>query len=58
MEIKNSPDFKVKRVKSVSLIEIIEIKTILGEGTEDDPIHEQILYWTKEGKLVGSLLIN
>lgn len=39
--------------RSVQLVEVIEVKTSAGKGTENDPIRIITEYWSKDGVLLA-----
>lgn len=39
-----------KKIKSVKLIYAIEVKSLEGDGTENDPFRIETSHWTLEGK--------
>lgn len=40
-------------VRKVKVITVIEIKTIAGEGTSDDPTRNITQYWDMDGNLLA-----
>ena len=34
-------------------VTVIKTVTVVGTGTENDPVRQIIQYWTSEGKLIG-----
>lgn len=45
-----------KRIKSAKLIYVIEVKTLEGSGTEEDPYRIETSYWDIEGGMLCALL--
>lgn len=43
------------RIKDISMEEVVVVKTIEGEGTEDSPYYCIYSYWTKGGKKIGEI---
>lgn len=43
----------MKGIRSVEVIEIIKTKTVVGDGTKENPVKEVIQYWDKNGKLIS-----
>ncbi|MCI7759293.1 MAG: hypothetical protein MSH49_04655 [[Eubacterium] saphenum] len=43
------------RTKAISMEEVVVVKTIEGEGTEDSPYYCIFSYWTKSGKKIGEI---
>lgn len=39
--------------QSARLVEVIEVKTAKGEGTDKDPMRIITEYWSKDGKLLA-----
>lgn len=39
--------------RSVQLVEVIEVKTSAGKGTESDPVRIVTEYWSKDGVLLA-----
>lgn len=52
---KNALDFEVRRIDTSRVIEVIEVTTTAGNGTEADPVRKEIQFWTKEGRFIGIL---
>lgn len=44
---------KCERVKSVKVIEMIQVTISAGSGTENDPNRFVIEFWSKDGKLLA-----
>ena len=44
---------RLSNVNSVKQITVIEVKSIRGEGTEEDPIDQVIEYFSIDGKRLG-----
>lgn len=42
-----------KIVKSARIIEVIEVYTLIGNGTDDDPNRIRKEYWSKDGELLA-----
>lgn len=42
-------------LKSCKLVEVIQVITIDGEGTEKDPVHESATYFTLDGDLIAKI---
>lgn len=40
----------MKGIKSVELIEVIKTRTVIGDGSKENPVREVIQYWDKAGK--------
>ncbi len=40
------------RIKRAELIEVIKIKTIIGDGTKENPVREVTQYWEKGGEKI------
>ena len=45
----------MENVKSVSVAQVIVVKTVKGSGTEKDPARMVIQYWDLEGKFLFEL---
>lgn len=43
------------RIDDISMEEVVVVKTIEGEGTEDSPYYCIFSYWTKGGKKIGEI---
>lgn len=43
----------MKKTKSVRIIEVIEVATYVGQGTEIDPNRIVIELWSKDGELLA-----
>lgn len=41
------------RLPEVKVIQVIETKTIIGSGTENDPTRQANAYWTLDGVLLA-----
>ena len=39
--------------RSVQLVEVVEVKTAAGKGTEDNPCRIVTEYWSKDGVLLA-----
>lgn len=44
---------KVKGIQSIEVVEVIKTKTVVGDGTKENPVKEIIQYWDKNGKLIS-----
>lgn len=42
-------------LRSCKLVEVIQVITIDGEGTEKDPVHESTSYFTLDGELIAKI---
>ena len=40
--------------KKAETVTVIKTVTVIGTGTEDDPIREVIQYWSHDGELIGT----
>lgn len=49
----SSPFSRNTGVNKVQLLEVIEIKSLAGEGTEDSPHYEVTEYYSKDGELLA-----
>ena len=43
----------MKGTVSAKVIEVIRTISIVGEGTDDDPVREVAQYWTNKGRLIA-----
>ena len=46
-----------KGTESVKMIQVIETKSTIGSGTEDDPIIPIVQYWDLEGNFLATTII-
>lgn len=45
-----------KKIKSAKVISVIEVKTLEGDGTEQDPFRVKTSYWNLEGEKLCAFL--
>jgi hypothetical protein len=50
-EIKNA---RPRRTDSAKVIQVIETRSLIGLGTEDDLCRDLIQYWSLDGKLLAT----
>ena len=43
----------MKKTISAEIVEIIRTKTVVGEGTEKDPVRTEVQYWEKDGRVIS-----
>lgn len=46
-----------KGTESVKMIQVIETKSTIGSGTEDDPFRTIVQYWDLEGNFLATTII-
>lgn len=46
--------FSNSYITGVKVTQVVEVKSVVGNGTEDDPIRSITEYWSFDGKLLGS----
>lgn len=46
-----------KGTESVKMIQVIETKSTIGYGTEDDPFRPIVQYWDLEGNFLATTII-
>lgn len=39
-------------IQRIEIVEVIKTKTVVGKGTEEDPVREVVQYWEKNGQLI------
>ncbi|MBQ8297679.1 MAG: carboxypeptidase [Ruminococcus sp.] len=39
--------------KQAEVVQVIKTRTIVGTGTENDPVREVVQYWDLDGKLIA-----
>lgn len=39
-------------IQKLEVIEMIKTKTVVGTGTKEDPVREEIQYWGKDGRML------
>lgn len=44
---------KVQGIQSIEVVEVIKTKTVVGDGTGENPIREVVQYWDRTGKLIA-----
>lgn len=43
---------EVMGVIGAEIVEIIRVKAVVGMGTKEDPVRNEVQYWDKNGKLI------
>jgi len=46
---------RTSNVNSARVIQVIEVKSIFGKGTDDDPVRELVEYYTLDGLLLADV---
>lgn len=55
MEEKEKSTVKPRGTDSAKVIQVIETKSLMGNGSENDPVRIVVQYWTLDGKLIATL---
>ncbi len=44
----------MRGITRLEVVEAIKTRTVVGVGTEEDPVRTVVQYWDKEGKLIAT----
>lgn len=52
---KSALEYEVRKIDSTKIVEVVEVVTTVGMGTNESPVRKEIQFWTKDGRKIGML---